>query len=190
MYSNILVVTDRSDVGESPIRRRIPWFRGFLDRLRSVMLEFLLPTVPTIEPKHDPAETIEVRTDNATEHAIDLALAHGARLHVLYFIDAVRYDTSFETAVAPLEEEGEESVDRIVATAEGAGLDVTSSIEIGRPVELILSYVADNEIDLIVMNTRGSADMPALVRGSVTAAVIRHADVPVYSVPLPESNTH
>lgn len=189
MYTNILVVTDRSDIGETPIRQRVPWRARFLNRVRSVTLDLLFPTVSTTGPTDEITEAIEIRTDNATHHAIDLAVAHDARLHLLYFIDAVRYDTSFESAVEPLEEEGEAVVDRIVDTAERGGVDVTSTIEIGRPIELVLEYVAEHDVDLIVMNTRGSVGVRELVGGSVTSSVIRQAEVPVYTVPLDGSDT-
>lgn len=188
MYTNILVVTDRSDVGETPIRQRLPWRARFLNRLRSVTLDLLFPAVSTSGPTTEITEAIEIRTDNATHHAIDLALAHDARLHLLYFIDAVRYDTSFESAVEPLEEEGEALVDRVVDTADRAGVDVTSTIEIGRPTELVMEYVAEHDVDLIVMNTRATIGIHEVVGGSVTSSVIRRADVPVYSVPLDGSD--
>ena len=183
MLTDILVATDRSDVAETPVRQRRPRRTRFLQRLRRVGLELLLPTVPTVQPPGDLTEAVEVRTDNATSHAIDLAAAHGAHLHLLYFVDAVRYDTSFESAVAPLEEEGEAVVDRIVDDAEAAGVDATGTIEVGRPADLVLGYAADHDVDLIVMNTRGTVGPRALVGGSVTSSVIRQSDVPVYSVP-------
>lgn len=184
MYSDVLVVTDRHDVGEAQIRQRVPWQTRFIDRLRSVTLELLFPTVSTVRQPRDPTEAVEIRTDTATHHAIDIADAHDARLHLLYFIDTVRYDTSFESAVEPLEEEGEAVVDRIVDAAERCGVDVTSTIEIGRPPELILEYAAENNVGLIVMNARGSVGIRSLVGGSITSSVIRQSEVPVYSVPL------
>lgn len=184
MYSAILVVTDRSDVGETPIRQREPRSTRFLNRLGSITLELLYPTVSTGRPSGGFDEAFEIRTGSATEHAINLAGTHDARLHVLYFIDALRYDTSIESAVEPLEEEGEAVVDRIVESAERAGVNVTSTIEIGRPTELIVEYAVEHDVDLIVMNTRGSVGIYELLRGSVTSAIIRRSEVPVYSVPL------
>lgn len=188
MYTAILVVTDRSDVGETPVRRRVPRRTRFLNRLRSVTLELLFPTVPTVRPPRDLTKAVEIRTDSATHHAIELAGAHDARLHLLYFVDAVRYDTSLESAVEPLEEEGEAIVERVVDAADRAGVDVTSTIEIGRPPDLILEYAVEHDVDLIVMNARGSVGMHELVRGSVTSSIIRRSAVPVYSVPLDDAD--
>lgn len=187
MYTDILVATDRSDVAERSLRQRVPRKRRFINRLKGVTREVLVPTDPAGQYQ-DVVDAIEVRTDNATHHAVDLAEFYGARLHVLYVIDSLRYDTSLESAVEPLEEEGEAVLEGIVRTAEGVGVPVTSTIEVGRPTRLILAYADDHDVDLIVLNARSRGGLQSHIWGSYVSSVIRRADVPVYSVPLAEAD--
>ncbi|MDZ7701672.1 MAG: universal stress protein [Halobacteriales archaeon] len=120
---------------------------------------------------------------SAMEEAIALAEQFDAEVHVLHVIDDWRYDTTIESAVIPLREEAETYVERCVATATEAGVAVQSEIELGRPARSILEYVDANDVDLVVMGTRGRAGLPKRLLGSVTDYVVTHADVPVHVMP-------
>lgn len=62
-------------------------------------------------------------------------------------------------------------------------LSCHSVIEHGSPYEAILSYVAENDIDLIVMGTHGRSGLSRVLLGSVTERVIRLSNDPVLAVP-------
>ena len=120
----------------------------------------------------------------AMEHAIGLAETVGAEVAVLHVIDTRRYDTSIDSAVEPLEREGEKYLDRLLRMAEGTGVPaITADVVIGRPARAILAYAADHDVDLVVMGTRGAGGLARRLLGSVTAYVVTHADVPVHVVP-------
>ena len=118
----------------------------------------------------------------AMAEAVDLAEQSGAMVHVLHVIDSRFYDTSIDSAVEPLRNEGEEYVDDLAAMAEDAGVDVTTAVEVGRPARRILEYVSDNDVGLVVMGTRGRSELSRRLLGSVTKYVVAHADVPVHVV--------
>lgn len=125
----------------------------------------------------------------ATTHAIDLAEKYDAAVHALYVVNTGRLEgMSFDisAAIDQLESEGQEYVDDVVASAEAADLDSTSDIRTGRPHNAILNTVEENDIDLVVMGTRGAEGIGRRLLGSVTERVIRQSDVPVHAVPLPE----
>jgi nucleotide-binding universal stress UspA family protein len=134
-------------------------------------------------------ERILVPTDGsptaeaAMEHALEIAGRYGAEVHVLHVISTRRYDTSIESAVAPLRERGEEYVERLAAAAADAGVAVTGAVEVGRPARLLLEYVDDHDVDLVVMGTRGRGGLQHRLLGSVAEYVVTHADVPVQVVP-------
>lgn len=126
--------------------------------------------------------------ESAMDHAIDLAIAFGAEIHLLHVINSRRYDTSIESAVAPLRTEGQEYIDQLVEAVADSEIPLTTAIEIGRPAHHILEYVDDHDIDLIVMGTRGRGGLPHRLFGSVTEYVVTHAEVPVHVVPAAPSD--
>lgn len=122
----------------------------------------------------------------AMEAAVDLASTYSAAVHVLHVVDSWRFDTSIESAVAPLREEAEPFVERLAALAEDAGVPVTTAIEVGRPAQHVLAYADEHDVDLVVIGTRGRGGLPRRLLGSVTQYVVTHAEVPVHVVPAAE----
>lgn len=183
MYDDILVVTDRDDIAEVPVRHRSARERRFLDRLKGILLELAFPTGG---PSRDPdafVDEVEIQTENATRHAIDLAAGLGARLHVLYAVDAVRYDTSLGSATDPLVEEGEETVDELVDRAEAAGIEAVGTVEVGRPADLVLEYVTAEDVDLVVLNARDGGHLDARFRRGLVGSLTDRASVPIQVLP-------
>lgn len=187
MFEDILVVTDRDDLAEVDVRHRSARERRFLDRLWRIAIELLFPTGPTTFEPATTADDIEIQTENATRHAIDLAQRHGARLHVLVVVDAVRYDTSLDSATEPLVEEGEILVGELVDEAERAGLSATGVTEVGRPARVILDYAEANDIDLIVLNVRDTGGWRSRFRRGLVGTLASRGSVPVYAVPRAQS---
>lgn len=124
----------------------------------------------------------------AVEEAIRLADVSGARLHPLYVIDTRQYgtipDSSWFTLEEAMEKEGSMAIEAVESQAEATGVPVTSAVTRGVPHEEILAYVADNDIDAVVMGTHGRSGLDHLLLGSVTEKVIRQAEVPVLVVRL------
>lgn len=183
MYDDILVVTDRDDLAEVPVRHRSARERRFLDRLLGILLELVFPTRG---PRGDPdafVDEVEIQTENASTHAIDLAAGMGARLHVLYVVDAVRYDTSLDSATDPLIEEGEETVDELVDRAEAAGVEADGTVEVGRPADLVLDYVGAEGVDLVVLNARVERPLHDRFRRGLLGSLAERATVPIQVLP-------
>ncbi len=63
--------------------------------------------------------------------------------------------------------------------ADAAGVEVETETTIGSPADAILEYAADNEIDHIVMGSRGRSGLSRLLLGSVAETVVRRSSVPV-----------
>lgn len=52
----------------------------------------------------------------------------------------------------------------------------------GQPLDEIVAYAKENEIDLIVMTTHGRSGLTRMLLGSVAEHVIRHAPCPVLTL--------
>ncbi|WP_135666052.1 universal stress protein [Halorhabdus rudnickae] len=101
------------------------------------------------------------------EHALDLAADHDASVHVLTVGDA---DGEYP---------GREVLDLAADRIRDRGLDSETVLREGRPYREILEYAEEDNVDLIVMPTHGRTGLERLLLGSVTAKVMRLADVPV-----------
>lgn len=122
-----------------------------------------------------------VASEEAESHAIDLAAAHDAVLHVLYVVDenvvtAYSGDEYVDEAEGPehgLEELGQETLAEVQSEAADAGVNVVEAMHHGQPAETIVKYADDNDIDLLVLGTKRRPEEYRALLGSVTDRVLR-----------------
>lgn len=130
------------------------------------------------------------------KEAVTLADLTGATIHVLYVVDDtkiaelatdsglddVRFDADVDRLFDRFEALGEHAIEDLRNVAAERGIELTTTIRTGIPDEAILSYVTENEIDLLVMGTHGRRGVKRYLLGSTTERVIRRAPVPVLTV--------
>jgi nucleotide-binding universal stress UspA family protein len=127
-----------------------------------------------------------VASEDAETHAIDLAAAVGATLHVVYVVDesvATAYsgDEYVDGAEGPehgLEEHGRKTLDSVRERAADAGVDVVDAMRYGGPAREIVDYAGDESVDLVVLGTQRRPDEYRSLLGSVTDRVLRLTDRP------------
>jgi nucleotide-binding universal stress UspA family protein len=136
-------------------------------------------------------ERILVPTDGsdaaaaAAEHALELADADDATLHVLYVVDVRMSPISTgmdREAVVDLLELSDEQPTAPIRARAAASIPVVEAIRIGVPDEAIRAYVEEVDCDLVVMGTHGRTGLEHALLGSVTEHVLRTVDVPVLTV--------
>lgn len=127
----------------------------------------------------DGSENAEV----ALEHALSLPETYGARIHVLYVVNTTYTDigATGRTTIDSLRKWGESAVRGVEELATANGVDVITRIEEGDPYREILEYAEEN-VDLVVMGTRGRSGIDRYLLGSITEKVVRTADVPAFTV--------
>ncbi len=141
--------------------------------------------------------TVLVPTDDSAGadatigHAIKLGDTYGAAVHALYVVDTGSgpIDLSDDERASVRERSeghGREATIRVTDRAEEHGIDAAREVREGVPYREILSYVADNDVDIVVMGTHGRTGADRVRLGSTTERVITRADVPVLSVRRPE----
>ncbi len=80
-------------------------------------------------------------------------------------------------------EEAVRYLDKVVETLKEKGIKAKTEILSGNPAEEIIKYSQKNNVDLIIMSTRGRSGISRLVFGSVAEKVIRNSTVPVLIKP-------
>jgi len=127
----------------------------------------------------------------------EIAGRYGATQHLLFIAEKRVLPTFSDTGIPGV---GVVEMDpEIVANAEGAleelngkvdGPDVASAyhVEKGAVAQVIIDFAEANEIDLIVMATRGLTGIDRFVLGSNTERVVRAAPCPVLTVPPSRNN--
>lgn len=75
----------------------------------------------------------------------------------------------------------------IAATAP-SGLPVRTEVVTGRPADAVLDVAARTDADLLLTGTRGRGRVRRTLLGSVSTALLGHADAPVLVVPAPSDD--
>lgn len=148
---------------------------------------------PSATAQRYPYESVLVPTDGsdtaerALELGVDLASEYGASVHLLSVVDvaSLGVDVHSEIQVDVLEDRAESFVDDARTYAEANSESaIEASTDHGTSVHrAINSYVADHDVDVVVLGTHGRAGIDRWLLGSVAEKVVRTSNVPVMTVP-------
>lgn len=129
-----------------------------------------------------PTDGSEAAQD-ALEHALEQARAHGARVVALAVVEmsgsgapAARDDE----AVAERRERRRAELESTVTDT--TDVEVERIVEVGVPSRVIVEVAARRGADLVVMSTHARSGVGRFLYGSVTEQVIRDGDVPVLAI--------
>lgn len=115
------------------------------------------------------------RSDDALEYAFDLF--PDARVHIVHV-------TSFPTepsvtAVERAQEQADEIIEAAASIADGHEQPIKTEIIHGNPAKSIIQYAEENDIDHIVIGSKGRSGVQRLLLGSVAETVVRRSPTPV-----------
>lgn len=127
----------------------------------------------------------------AAQHGIDLAESLGAKVHALYVIESQMSGLPSKSlnqveTMDEMEEYGEKLTARVAEMAEERGLEAETAVRKGKPYEEIVEFADENDVDAIVMGTRGRSGIEDYLIGNVTEKVVRTANVPVVTLRRPK----
>lgn len=122
-----------------------------------------------------------VASEAAEAHALELAAATEATVHVLYVVDedvvtAYSGDEYVDGAEGPehsLEEHGEQTLSELRTRASEDEVRIETAMQHGRPAETIVEYANDHDADLLVLGTKRRPEEYRTLLGSVTDRVLR-----------------
>jgi nucleotide-binding universal stress UspA family protein len=124
--------------------------------------------------------------EQAVPHALAMARAFHARLHLLTVVAVPRHEGRGEAVeAAHLERDAQEAGDYLAnlrAQLAEEGLECQTAVRRGDIAEEIILHAAGIGANLIVMCTHGRSGLGRWVYGSVADRVLRHAAVPVLLV--------
>ncbi|MEO9295065.1 MAG: universal stress protein [Nitrososphaera sp.] len=133
----------------------------------------------------------------AAQYAIHIAKVEGAKLVLLHVIEGVKQGGAIglqakygnvklvEGFQNVLRQSAEKWMSEITDAADRQGVSARTEIvpdDGTHEVGVITSYAEENDVDLIVMGSRGQSKFRKLLVGSVTNAVINHSPCPVLVV--------
>lgn len=121
----------------------------------------------------------------AQKYALTLAEKFGAELHALHVVPEIILPATDSYAAWTLPEGGMKA--QLEASElqlqKELGLQAASRhVVMGFPVEEIMKYAADHNIDLLVVGTHGHTGLAHLLMGSVAEKLVRLSTCPVLTV--------
>ncbi len=132
-------------------------------------------------------------SEKALRYAIALSQLFNAQLQILHVVDMPVYPAHYAVNHALAEQFSRdfislshEEIKRWLAGFEQKPRRYQTHVQVGRPYHEIVKFAEAQDIDLIVMGTRGLSRLQEFFLGGNTARVIRHAPCPVLVVKLNE----
>jgi|AntDeeMetagen681_2_1112603.scaffolds.fasta_scaffold07433_1 nucleotide-binding universal stress UspA family protein len=135
----------------------------------------------------------------AAPHGATVARRYGATVHVLSVVDLQAAGGAFNAGgleksfVERLEAQGMAAVDELADEIEGRDADLELETDVVRTTSFdgvaagIREYVAEHDVDIVVMGSHGRSNLRRQLLGSVTATVLRTVDIPILVVTRSES---
>ena len=122
-----------------------------------------------------------VTSSSAAENAIDLAEKFGADLTALYIVPPnIRISEIFDLA----KQNGQKIVDEVKNTESAKKLNVQTEVlwDVGSVTKAIVEYAEENNVNLIVLGTRGISGIKQMLLGSTASGVVTYSHCPVIVV--------
>lgn len=132
--------------------------------------------------------------ESAARHGVTIARQYGAAIHVLNVVDLQAAGGVFSAGglekefVDRLESRGREAVQRVERDVRKTASDLEVETAVVRTTSFegvdaeIREYIAEHEIDVVVMGSHGRSNLKRQLLGSVASTVLRTVDVPVLVV--------
>ncbi|MFW9919677.1 MAG: universal stress protein [Candidatus Thorarchaeota archaeon] len=129
------------------------------------------------------------RAARAASVAFEIAEMTGSKIHIIHVIPtasvqqiALMTDGDIEEIKRKYSENGRRLLEGYKKAAEDYHLEVELILEEGRPANRIVLYANENEIDLVVMGSRGPRTGKRVDMGSETERVVEGTECPVIIV--------
>ncbi len=121
----------------------------------------------------------------AAGFAIDIAQKSHGHIQVFHAYEVPHYERVMTTSLL---EEMKKSAERNMLDFDSnflknQGANYSTRIAVGNPIRMTRELAQQNQVDIIVMGTRGASGIEEFLIGSNTESVIHNVDVPVLVIP-------
>lgn len=131
---------------------------------------------------------------NALNFALEIALKSGANLHIMHSIEEP-YD--FPSRIEDVKKSLSQGVKKLFDALEEdirqdkkyEKIPIKTYIQTGKALYTILEETENQDVDLVIMGSKGRTGLEKMLWGSTTAQIVERSDVPVLAVPV-ESKYH
>ena len=131
-------------------------------------------------------------TQNLLNYAADIAVSMNAELIIASIINArdieavgtiaaMGYDVDSENYVAGMKAERQEELDMLLKQVPRPPQKIRSVFKTGDPGDELLKLAVKENVDLIIMGTKGRTDLEYIFVGSVAEKVFRRSPIPILS---------
>ena len=119
------------------------------------------------------------KSRQALRYAVPLAQKFAARIHLVHVLPPPG-----KAELAALAQLKHEAIKRLgeMSALLPPQLRAGNAVLVGKPAEEILTLAERNNIDLIVLTTKGRTGLARVLVGSTAESIMRHAPCPVLSV--------
>lgn len=126
----------------------------------------------------------------AAEYVADLALKYGARILMLHVIYDIAHDSGWygmqldlESIYEDVRKSAKEEMRRTEEKVfKAGGMEVETTLCVGKPADEILALAGTEGVDMIVMGSHGRKVIGRVLFGSTAQRVVRRAPCPVLTV--------
>ncbi|MFD3003516.1 universal stress protein [Pontibacter toksunensis] len=132
---------------------------------------------------------------HAYEVAVSVARKAGTGIKLLHVVESVSYSPSFSATgdvltgnnmqqvyVLQLMEAMKVQMNKFLKSVDHEGVPVVQELDVDRPISKIKRTIKEDNVDLVVMGSKGSSGLDEFLIGSNTEKVVRTAECPVLTV--------
>jgi nucleotide-binding universal stress UspA family protein len=122
----------------------------------------------------------------AYAHALTLAGRLGEGVHVVFSFESPRLGGELHDLDDAIRERGEQVVGEALATAEAAGVVVSSDVRMQDPAEGLIAAADEVDASIIVVGSNGERPLKSVIVGSTPTRLLHLSVRPVLVVRAPE----
>jgi universal stress protein A len=124
--------------------------------------------------------------DRALDYARRIAIDDGAELHIVHVVETLASGRAAGQNARVDEPECSDTLRRQSSETSECGIKTTLHVpfaNVGATADCVARIASDNDVDLIVIGTRGRSALAGAVLGSVTQRLLHVSPCPVLAVP-------